>query len=342
MKMKKFLALALVLALIFSLAGCGGGKDEPEASTGEADKVVLHVGSTVATTHAWYRAAEQMKEELLEKSNGTIELVLDFGGVLGGDREITEAVQNGTLGMAWAADIGYATVFPEIGYVNLPFLFPSQEDVDNTYYNGWIGEAVKKSLADKQMEILGFTDSDFRYLTNSKNPIQKPEDLKNLKIRTPQNPMYVKFFTEIGCQPTAMNITEVASALQQKAIDGQDNGPILTYTFGFYQFQPYITRTNHAFAGAALFTSKATMDKLTPDQQALIRELGAKYADVSLQMMREDVTKFEREMEDSGVEILDNTPELEKLFKEAAKKVWNDPEATKNFDPEVMKKLLAQ
>lgn len=339
MKTRKIIASVLVLALVVAFSGCGG---EKEASADGQKKVVLHVGSTVATTHAWYRAAEQMKDEVYEKSNGSIELVLDFGGVHGGDREITEAVQNGTLGMAWAADIGYATVFPEIGYVNLPYLFPSQEDVDSTYYNGWIGESVKSTMEKKGMEILGFTDSDFRYLTNSKQPVQKPDDLKNLKIRTPQNPMYVKFFTEIGCQPTAMNITEVASALQQKAIDGQDNGPILTYTFGFYQFQPYLTRTNHAFAGAALFTSKATMDKLSPEQQSIIRELGAKYADVSLKMMREDVAVFEKEMADNGVQLLDSTPELDALFKEAAQKVWNDPEATKNFDQEVMKKLLEQ
>lgn len=342
MKVKKIVASALVLALAFSFTACGGGEEKAATETKPEDKkVVLHVGATVATTHAWYRAMEQMKDEIFEKSNGSIELVLDFAGVHGGDREITEAVQNGTLGMAICADIGYSQVVSEIGYVNPPYLFPTLDDVDNTYYNGWIGEAVKASMQEKGLEVLGFTDSDFRYMTNSKHPIQKPEDLKNLKLRVPPNPMYVNFFTELGAQPTAMAIGEVASGLQQKAIDGQDNGPVITYTFGFQQFQPYMTRTNHAFAGAAFFTGKATMDQLSPAQQDLMREMAAKYADVSKQLIREDKEKYETEMA-ATTEILDNTPELDAAFKAAAKVVWNDTEVTKAFDQDVMKRLLSE
>jgi len=243
--------------------------------------------------------------------------------------------------MAVCADIGYAQVVTEIGYVNLPYLFPTLDDVDNTYYNGWIGEAVKASMQEKGLEVLGFTDSDFRYMTNSKRPIQKPEDLKNLKLRVPPNPMYVKFFEELGAQPTAMAIGEVASALQQKAIDGQDNGPVITYTFGFQQFQPYMTRTNHAFAGAAFFTGKATMDQLSENQQQLMRELTAKYAAVATELIRADKEQYEEEMA-ATTEILDNTPELDAAFKEAAKVVWNDPEVTNTFDQDVMKKLLSE
>ncbi|WP_245156627.1 TRAP transporter substrate-binding protein [Clostridium aminobutyricum] len=342
MKIKKIIVSALVLALAFSFTACGGGeaKAAPDTKT-EDKKVVLHVGATVSTTHAWYKAAQQMKDEIYEKSNGSIELVLDFAGVHGGDREITEAVQNGTLGMAICADIGFTQVVTDAGYVNLPYLFPTLEDVDKNYYNGWIGEAVKGSMEKKGLEVLGFTDSDFRYITNSKHPIQKPEDLKNLKLRVPPNPMYVKFFAELGAQPTAMSIGEVASALQQKAIDGQDNGPIITYTFGFQQFQPYLTRTNHAFAGAAFFTGKTTMDQLSPNQQKLMRELGEKYSAVATELIRQDTAKYEEEMA-ATTQILDNTPELDAAFKEAAKKVWNDTEITKAFDQEVMKKLLSQ
>ena len=283
-----------------------------------------------------------MKAEVLEKSNGTIELVNDFAGVHGGDREITEAVMNGTLFMAWSADIAYAAALPEMGFVALPYLFPDMDAVRELYYNGWIGEKVKTIMAGYGLESLGWAYSDFRWMTTSKAPIDNPAVFENMKMRVPQNPMYIKFFEELGCQPTAMSITEVASALQQKVIDGQDNGPNITYAFGFHEFQPYMTRTNHAFSGASLFASSKVMETLTAEQQQIIRDAAAKYSELSVQYLLDDVAKFDQAMQDAGVTIIDTTPELDATFRAAAKTVWNDSEATKTFDQEAMARILAE
>src|SRR5665647_3631700 len=119
MKWKKIIINILVIVMVFSLSACGGAADP--AATPPAEKVVLHAGATVTTDHAWYRASELMAKEIAEKSNGTMELVLDFNGVLGAGKEICEAVQNGSLAMGVDGDIAIAQVIKGIEWINLPY-----------------------------------------------------------------------------------------------------------------------------------------------------------------------------------------------------------------------------
>lgn len=339
MKWKKLIINILVIVMVFSLSACGGAKDG--ATTPPPEKVVLHAGATVTTDHAWYRASVLMAKEIAEKSNGTMELVLDFNGVLGAGKEICEAVQNGSLAMGVDGDIAIAQVIRGIEWINLPYIFKDLNDVDTRYYNGWIGEAVKAGAREGGIEILSFTDSDFRWISNSKRPIQKPEDLKGLKLRVPPSLMFTKFFEELGTLPTAMGITEVASALQQKVIDGQDNGPIVTFNFGLNEFQPYMTKTNHSFAGAGWYIGTKTLEALTQEQQDILRTAAENAAVECTKMMREDAKTFEAGIAKT-TQILESTPELDAAFREAAAKVWANPEVTSAYPKEVIDRLLAE
>jgi tripartite ATP-independent transporter DctP family solute receptor len=345
--MKKVLMALLTALMIFTMVACGGDKDTPaDGGDGGSDtkgdpKVTLHFGSTVATTHAWYRAGEEFRDAVAEESDGSIEIVLDFGGVHGSDKEHCEAVQAGTLDMAIDSTVGIDAVVTKLGFVNLPYLMTSHEDVDSMFYNGWIGETATKLMEEAGMTVFGWVDCDFRWMTNSVHPIRSVDDLKGMKMRTPEAPMYLRFFENLGTVPTAIPFNDLPNALQQRVVDGQDNGPVLTYTAGLNEFQKYMTKTNHAFAAAAFYINTDTYNSLTDSQKAVLDKCGKTYAETATGYLREDTEQYAEDMSGSS-ELIEVTPEFDKAMKEAAKKVWADEEVTKVFDQDAVKRILEE
>ncbi|MDR2088691.1 MAG: TRAP transporter substrate-binding protein [Clostridiales Family XIII bacterium] len=356
-KLGNVFLICLLLAMLIAVTACGGSGGDENAGSDEGDAgnaadsgsvaddpgIVLHFGSAVTPQDAAYPAIIGFAEELTEASGGSIEVVTDLNGVLGSDRDITEAVLNGDIAMAFMADISVASAIPEVGFVNLPYLFPTREDAIETYYNGWIGEKYRELLEQNGLKIVGnFMESDFRWMSNSKRPIQSAEDLAGLKMRVPEVPMYVSFFTKLGCTPVGMGINEVAAALQQKVIDGQDNGPIITHSRGFHEFQPYFTKTNHAYACTNFIMNPAIFDSMTPQQQELLLEMADKWTAQCQEDTIESVDIKVKQMMDSGMEVIDVTPELDAFIKKCAQEVWADDDICKNYPDDVMERIRSE
>lgn len=344
----KMIALALTVIFMMTIVGCSGGngKNDQQDSQGNKEDVkpiTLHVAATVAPEHSYTRAAVDWAKEIEEKTNGQIKPIIEFAGVHGGERETVEMAMRGDLDMVWAADMAIAAVIPELGYVNLPYLFKDYAEADSIYRKGWIGEHFADVCAENGILVLGIGENDFRGLTNSKHPIKSGADLKGLKIRTPETPMFLAFFKALGTLPTPMAITELATGLQQKAVDGQDNGPIITYSFGLDAFNKYVTKTQHMYSAMEIIINKNVFNSMTPEQQQIMKEVTEKYADVQVDYNRGDVDEFFADMEKrSGCEIIDRTPELEAAFKEAAIATWNNEEVTKVYGSDIMKRLKEQ
>lgn len=282
----------------------------------------ITLAAAVQTDTAMYKAAEQFKKNVEERTNGKVFVDLVFAAVLGGDREMSDSIMMGDIEMAYLTDIGFATSMPEIGYVNLPYLFPDYESVDTHYFNGYLGESLKEDFAARGLRILGWGENDYRSLT-SNHPIEKLEDLKGMKIRTPEFPSLLAFFQELGANPTPMSFAEVISALQQGTIDGQDNGPILTQSNRFYEVQKYFTWTNHVYSGAMIVVNEDYYQKLPEDIQQVLSEEGEAAGKLQVQWNRENVAHAVKVMEDAGVIISSINPEMDAAFKQAALKVWD-------------------
>lgn len=338
------IALILTMMFVVSIVGCSNDNGNQANTPGDDVKpITLHVASTVAPEHSYTRAAIDWAKEIEEKTNGQIKPILEFGGVHGGERETVEATMRGDLDMVWTADMAIAAVIPELGFVNLPYLFANYDEADSLYRKGWIGEHFADVCEQNNIIVLGIGENDFRGLTNSKHPVKSAADLKGLKIRTPETPMFLAFFKALGTLPTPMAITELATGLQQKAVDGQDNGPIITYSFGLDAFNKYVTKTNHMYSAMQVIINKDLFNSLTPEQQQIMKEVTEKYVDVQVEYNRGDVDLFFADMEKrSGCEIIDRTPELEAAFKEAAIATWNNEEVTKVYGDDIMKRLKEQ
>lgn len=337
------LTLVMILSMCFMFAGCGSDDADAPQTDGDganAEAVVLHFGSTQGTTHAWYEAAGKFAENLKTASNGSLEAQIDFGGVWGSDKEHAEAVQNGTLDMYLGSTVGFDAIVTDIGFVNLPYVVTTYEDVDNLIYNGWMGETIKKDAEAQGFKILGITDCDFRWISNSKKPIESGADIKGLKMRVPEAPMFLEFFENLGAVPTSMAFTELPSALQQQTVDGQDNGPTLSYPNGLHQFNKYWTKSNHSFASAVIAVNPAKWDSLTADQQAALQSAVDQMVEDCKTLLREDVGEMSQKMVDEGgCEVIDPTEQFQADMEDAAHKVWNSDAATGNYDQDAVKRI---
>ena len=329
----KAMATLLVAALSFILL---------QSQLFAAEPVTLHVGGTVSPKHSWYKATELFGAEVEKASGGTMKVQIEMGGVHGGERQMVTEAMRGVLDMVWTSDIGVAAVIPSVGFVNLPYLFKDYKDVDARYLNGWMGKQIEAECLKKGIVILAHGENDFRAVTNSKRPIKSGEDFKGLKLRVPEVPIYIAFYKGLGSLPTPMAITEVPTALQQKTVDGQDNGAIITYDFGFHQFQKYMTRANQIYSGSQLLISKKKFDSLTDAQKQIVMTAAKNAGIAQVKMNREMVEGYYKEMAASGVEVIDATPALSKDMAVVAEKVWTDPETVKSFGKDIIDRIVAE
>jgi len=328
-------ASAFGASLLLFLATFAG-----ECASAEPAKVMLNMGSTASPVHSYSQAADLFEEMVKKNSNGAIETKRMFGGVLGSETKMTTSVQDGSLEMGWLSDIGMSTVLPEIGFVNLPYLFPTYDDVDKLYLNGWMGEIVKKRLEAKGIHVLAWIENDYRGFTNSRRRILKSEDFKGLKVRVPEMPMFVNFFKELGVLPTPMSITEVATALQQGTVDGQDNGAILTQDFGFSKFQKYATKTKHSYSAGAIMINKKLWDGLSPERKKILQDAATSAGAQQIKANRARVEGNYQLMKADGMQIDDVTPEVHARMKAAALKIWSDKSITQKYGDDVLSRLL--
>lgn len=305
-------------------------------------QVVLHVGGTVSPEHSWYKGAELFKEEVESATQGKVKVQIEMGGVHGGERKMVTEAMRGLLDMVWTSDIGLAAVFPTLGFVNLPYLFETYDDVDTRYLNGWMGEVMEKEAATKNILILAHGENDFRALTNSKRPIVSGADFQGLKLRVPEVPIYISFYRNLGALPTPMAITEVPTALQQGTVDGQDNGAIITYDFGLHQFQKYMTRANQIYSGSQFLINQKKFNQLSASEKNIVRAAAKKAAVAQVKINRAQVEDYYSRISASGVEVAEATDQLASDMRLAARKVWESPDTVNAFGKDVIDRILQE
>ena len=349
MKMKKLLAVLLSLAMIMAFTACGGGSSsggDSEEASGDAP-VELHFSNTLAVTNAWNRAAEVLKADLAEKSGGTIDLVIDCGGVNGSDKEQAESCARGDIAICIGSTVGLDNFVTDIGWINLPYVCNNMDDAEKYIFSedGWMHQMLVEEIegnGNGELKVLGITSNDFRWLSNSRAPITDPAQLKGMKLRVPESPMYQTFFGELGAIPTAIPFVDLASALQQGTVDGQDNGPQISVPNDLHSFQKYWTKTNHAYAPAIVYMNAGIYDGMSDNQKAVFDECMDTYLQNVRDYVASDYEQFEQTMTDAGCEVIDATDELKKAFEDAAHVTWQTEDCTKTFNQDAVKKILEE
>lgn len=237
---------------------------------------VFNLGYVGRPTSPEGMGATAFAEEVKKRSNGLLEIRLHSGGALGGEREMLEGLQIGTVDLAMPATAVVGNFVPEVQILDIPFLF---RDIDHAYrvLEGPIGQEMLAKFPARNLIGLALGGNGFRQLTNSKKPVSSPEDLRGLKLRTMENQTHLMVWRQLGALPTPMSLPEVFTALQQGVVDGQENpiGAIINNKFG--QVQKHLTITNHAFTSLAVVMSPAAFNGLSAAHKQLFVD-GARLA----------------------------------------------------------------
>jgi tripartite ATP-independent transporter DctP family solute receptor len=308
-----------------------------------AAETVLKFGHYNAESHPMHKAAVQFKTNVEKRTDGAIKIQIYPNNTLGSPPEILEQARNGVVDIAVPTSGQLDKYDKAFAALMLPFVF---SDIDHAR-RAMDGPMLQwlTPLAEKAgLEIIGVWEYGFRNLTNSKHPINTPDDVKGLKIRTPPELQLSAAMAALGANVQKIGFPELYLALSQGVVDGEENPVATIASAKFYEVQKYLAMTQHTYQAIYQVVNLDTWKKLTPDQQKILREEGAAAGKLTrdllqgeekgliemlkgkgMQVTTPDLKPFQAAMGPANAEIgkyagADNVAKFQKYVEEAAKK----------------------
>ncbi|MFQ8433823.1 DctP family TRAP transporter solute-binding subunit [Amaricoccus sp. W119] len=260
----------------------------------------LQLAHNAAPGNPKAEASNLFAKLVAEKTDGRVIVAVGESAQFGDDVEALTHLRLGTLAFSANSQGTTSGVVPEFGVVGLPFLF---EDLRSawTVLDGPVGQELAEAAEARGLVLLSIWDNGIRHVSNNVRPIEKPEDLAGIKLRTPPDRMTVDIFEELGASPTPLPFSELYIALQQGVVDGQENPLMNTYSSKLFEVQKYISLTAHKYETTPLFASKIVFDGFSPEDQAAIREAATEARALNRQMSMDADSTLRGEMEAAGV-----------------------------------------
>ncbi|KQW31618.1 ABC transporter substrate-binding protein [Rhizobium sp. Root274] len=268
-------------------------------------------------------AANKFAELVSAKTNGEVTVkVFPNGTLYGGDPSAAvKQLAGGSLDMLVLATSLYANFNPKFSAISIPYLFDDEAQL-RSYLAGEPGKELIADLDAIGIKGINLWPRPFRQMTNSKLPIEKPEDLAGLKFRVPNNPLWVEFFGKLGAVPTPMAFAEVYNALQLKVVDGQENPINVPLSAKFYEVQKYVSITNHMGDGWVLGINPAKYESLSDAHKKAIEEAAVEAEAWKVENDNATAEKTIAELQGHGMQINRLSPEQQQAFVAVAKQLY--------------------
>ncbi len=348
MKKKNILFAALVAtALIFS--GCVKAKVETATTEGaetkaagetlsitnfitaesdNPDKIVLRYASTSRNLddHPYMRGFKKFFEVLKTELGDKVEIQYYLGGTLGTSTDaILGGLQNESFEMTdWPLG-SFAELTNAFQPFDVPYLFTSMDNAMDLL-GGEVGDIMtEKCLEDTNLRPLYYAPIGMRQLTNSKNAVKTPDDMKGLKIRVQNNPLHIAGMKALGCSPTPISFGELFTSLQQKVVDGQENPLSTIYDYKFAEVQKYLTITNHLSAVGTMAVNEDYYQSLPSDVKAAFDKASAAAAAFTLNEVKNAEAEYLLKLK-GILEVYEPSEAELKVFQEKAMTAWPEME----------------
>lgn len=332
--MKKGLMLqSVVVAVVMIVAFFG------VASAQDIKERTLKFATQNPKGHPIVAGLEKFAEIVTAKTGGKIKANLFPGGVLGSDTHNVSALQGGTLEMVSMNAGILAAQVKEFAIFDFPFMFGGGTEAD-TVVDGSFGQMMMDKLADKGIIGLAYFELGSRHMTNSKRPINKLEDIAGLKLRVIPNPINVDWVNALGASPTPLPFPELYAALEQKAVDGQENPFTVILANKFYEVQKFLAITNHQYNPQAVMISKKFWDTLTADEKKVIRDSAREAAIFQRKFNRDQMGAALDSLKKHGMQVSEFSAAEMAKFREKMKPVIDKHGAI--VGPEVVSALQAE
>jgi tripartite ATP-independent transporter DctP family solute receptor len=277
----------------------------PLAAAPATAQTVLKMNIAVAQNSHYGDAIDTFARELEARTGGRYKVQNFYSGALGAERESIEALQLGTLDLTMTSTGPVPNFVPDVAILDIPFLFRDYAHA-RAVLDGPIGQEMLKKFEPKGIEALAWGENGFRNMTNSKHPVNGPEDLRGLKMRTMENPVHIQAYRAFGIIPTPMAFTEVFTALQQGTVDGQENPLSVITSAKLDQVQKYLTLTGHVYSPALILMSKAQWDKLSSADKQAFLEAAKEAVKANRARIDDDERKAVAELRSKGMQIVEH------------------------------------
>src|ERR1044072_6797222 len=223
------------------------------------------------TDHPVSFGVQKFAEVLAAKSGGKLKIREFAASQLGNEMQQQSALRGGTQEMLSGSTTSLASVVKELRLFDFPFIVSSVEQASELA-SGAFGQAMIDALPEKDLIGLGYWGLGFRNATNSARPIAKVEDFAGLKLRVTPNPVYLETFKAFKANPVPMAFGELYTALENKTVDGQENPYSVILSNKFFEVQKFVSATNHTYTQNILIVSKKFWDRLSPEEQKMMRD----------------------------------------------------------------------
>jgi tripartite ATP-independent transporter DctP family solute receptor len=266
-------------------------------------QTIIKVGYTPAANSHYGVGTQVLCDEIEKGTQGRYKCQIFPNGALGGEREMIEAVQLGTLDMVNTSTGPVGNFVPEVKIVDIPFLFRDYDHARH-FLDAAPGQELLTKFPSKGLVALAWTENGFRHMTNSKRAIVKPEDAAGLKMRTMENKVHMDGYKAFGIQPTPMAFPEVFGALQQGTVDGQENPIPVILASKFSQVQKHLSLTGHVYSPALYLTSPRVMNKLSDADKKAFYEAAKKATVAQRKKVNEDEANGIAQLEKEGMSVV--------------------------------------
>jgi TRAP-type transport system periplasmic protein len=263
--------------------------------------------------HPQAEGAQKFADLVAQKSGNKIQVKLFPGGTLGGDLQTVSALQGGTIEMTVLNAGILSSQVKAYEVFDFPFLFGTPQEAD-AVVDGPFGKGLFDKLAEKNLIGLAYWELGFRNLTNSKRPITKMEDIAGLKIRVIQSPIYIDMFNALGAAATPMPFPELYTALEQKAVDGQENPFTLIRTSKFYEVQKHVAVTRHVYNPQAVLIGKKLWDQLSAAEKKIVQDSAKEATQYQRELSRKQSDEALADLKKAGMQVTELSPaELQRI-----------------------------
>ena len=298
-----------------ALAAQQPAKEAPKTSAKVLDLAYVNNSDLTHMAYEW------MSKEIHQRSNGTLQIRYHPGTLLTKEAEIIDAVKSGNIAMG--TPVGAASsLIPEMGVFMVPYLVRNYNQAYNMF-NGEIGKQLADLIERKyKLRVLIYMDMGFRHFWNNKRPINKPEDLKGLKLRVQQGKVFADTVNGLGASAVPMGWTEVIPAVQQGVVDGADLPVANIFNLKAYEVSKYASLTFHNYSPTVTVINPDIWKGLSPDQQKMLQDV----AMLAQKRMRNDIESVDslagakKLLE--PVKMIVNQADLEAFRKVAEKNIW--------------------
>jgi tripartite ATP-independent transporter DctP family solute receptor len=293
MKFKKMIYKCLSLLLVLSIFACAK----------QQDTVTLRIGHSLDTQHSVHVAMQHMADQLAIYSNNTMQIKLYPSAQLGGEREMLELLQIGSLAMTKVSAAAIEGFVPEMKVYGVPYLF---RDNDHRWavLESEIGKEILGYTQKAHLVGLGYYDAGSRSFYTNDKKVESPDDLPGLKIRVMQSPSAVAMVNTMGGTATPISFGELYAALQQGVVDGAENNPPSFFLSRHYEISKYYVLDEHTSVPDVVIASKHIYDNLTPQQQTWLQQAVDDSIELQKKLWKELEERSLKEVKAAGVEVI--------------------------------------